>query len=125
MPAQLRNRTYTAEIRQVDSRISVQLGGREFSVNGPVTYNLLTGRVAGTTIVFDHLSGDWWGDYPPAIVEQLTSSSTLVITGRIVVSERGGRLDGTLDGRLDVMSQDGVMPTASCHATDHRVVLTR
>jgi hypothetical protein len=88
-------------------------------------YDQLAGRFLGAELVFD-LGGGWW-DYgdPPAIVERLTFSTFLVITGRIVVADHSGQLAGTLDGLIAITASDLVSTTASCRSADHRFVLKR
>jgi hypothetical protein len=118
LPAELRTRTYTAQIDQNAASLHVTLSDASF-----VTMrNAFVGKVSGDSVTFDLGVGDFYYLYYGGVVqERLPSGQTLTIFGPIAASITPQSISGTFAGGFAW----GGNRSTSCSANDNQVVFTR
>jgi len=119
LPADLRQRTYDAQIDEIRQNLFVTVSGADFYGGGPVGF---TGTRAGNTVQFT-IRAEWDDSYN--LIEEgdfgdlMTSLSYF---GTAEGTDDGVRIGTTFRGTIGL---DGWGPGPQCHATDHQLVLTR
>jgi hypothetical protein len=106
VPADLRQRRYTAVITQEAQRptLVVTLGGAKFAMNGG-TGNSFSGRVQPDRVTFLLRGVDYYygGLSPPFdLAEALDDGKFLIIDGTVTTTRTGSSLVGTLQGSISV-----------------------
>jgi hypothetical protein len=131
LPEAARTRTYTATIEdvfdywEVGEYLRATLGGANFRHDSRGRHNFFIGgyRHDGAEFVLLDYDGLLYSG-TPWVVEQLTPSTALVMTGR-------AKLSGTLAGVISVVSTtsgqdpDYLNPVAACRSDAHQFVLSR
>ena len=130
LPADARQRRYSAIVTQNGPLLSVELSGAAFVDPMPADRRF-TGRIDPFTISFDMM---WWDanwDFgPPRIVETLPTGEVLVISGYVDAAASQGSVSGTFYGYFYIYPA-GVTPRANlaaaahCYSPNHRFVLSR
>jgi Bacterial Ig-like domain (group 2) len=131
LPEELRVRNYRALVTLTGNQLDVRLEGATFALAASGQGDKFRGRAEAGELLF--MMGGYeayayfyyklnYGD----IVEQLTDSSFLVVSGRASVNESS--LSGVLDGAITLLS--GTMKyfpqtIATCRSTAHRFTLRR
>jgi hypothetical protein len=118
-PEEARVRRYSARVVQGGRHLSVvivEAASREWDASfqgliepGGVTFNLRW------------LYDPWSPGYYPEFEEELSTSTSLVITGTVSGTALPHRLDGTLDGTLEVRGST----SAWCYSPRHQFVFSR
>ena len=121
LPEEARVRTYKAAVRQYGPRLDVTLSGATFR-----GYEGAYGRVEPERVFFDFT---WYDGYLPLIVEQLSTSRLLIVSGSVAATGTDSRLFGMLTGRIsETISETNDVwagPNAWCDSTSHQFELTR
>ena len=131
LPEELRVRNYRALLTLTGNQLDVRLEGSTFALAANGQGDKFRGRAEATDLLFFMSAYDPngyfyykfnYGD----VVEQLTDSSFLVVSGRATVNEAS--MSGVLDGAMTVLS--GTLKyypttTAICRSTAHRFTLRR
>ena len=133
LPAEARQRRYSALVSQNGPLLAVELSGGAFVDPMPADHRF-PGRIDPFVVAFDVTWGDARWEYgPPRLVEILSTGEVLVVDGsfeaeQTAVSQRG--LTGMLDGYFYAYPA-GAAPRltvprlAWCYSANHRFVLSR
>jgi hypothetical protein len=120
LPAELKTRTYTAQIDQDAARVLVTLSGAPFVSRK----NTFSGKVAGDIISFDLGTGDFYYYYYGGVVQEMVSSNQiLTIWGTLTAPVTPQSISGSLAGGFTLRTVNN--RAMSCSAADGRVVFTR
>lgn len=131
LPEELRVRNYRALVTLTGNLLDVRLEGSTFALAANGQGDKFRGRAEATDLLFFMSAYDPngyfyykfnYGD----VVEQLTDSSFLVVSGRATVNEAS--MSGVLDGAMTVLSGSlkyYPTTTAICRSTAHRFTLRR
>jgi hypothetical protein len=127
LPDEMRHRTYTAVVSQGDGpQVTVKLEGADFATNPGGTGNGFSGRIAGENLVatlaspFDGYYYYYYGFSYPSVVERISTSSFLIVSGALTVTIAGSDLaSAVLTGSLYVTEGTTVnsRPTSDCRGT--------
>ncbi len=128
LPADARIRTYTAVVRQHGPSLTVTLEGSKFFVQGSRTFNSFGGTVEPSRVTFRLSAWDDYYGYDPDVLEQLTDTTLLAVSGWAETTVSSGRLLGKLSGAIDTLQinpEGGFRRIASCRSTGHQFVFSR
>jgi hypothetical protein len=120
LAAELRQRTYTAVLRQEDARVTVTLSGSHLLAER------FFGSVTATSATFDLTQGDYYYRTTPDVIERLANGTFLVISGRAVTTIADSGLVGTLNGsfvNLETVPYGRVV--GRCQSSSYSFRLTR
>jgi hypothetical protein len=124
LPPDVRIRTYSAMITQDGARLNVALGGASLvggSFKGRVEPGLVTFDINGPGFYYFYFTS------PLDLLEELTPSSLLIVSGRVAGTPSPTAISGTLNGVLAVVANPIVgspRTSASCTGS-HQFVLTK
>lgn len=127
LPQDARVRTYAATVTQDGSVVTATLGSQTLIVGR------FTGRVEPSVVTFDLRGVDhsyYYGYYlgsPPDLLDQLSSTSVLTISGHVTATSTSSAVSGTLDGVIGTLPAPLGSNTnllAACNS-QHQFVLTR
>ena len=125
------SRSYAGHVTQDGPRLDVRLSGADFVVtaghgNGFTGFQDADGRVSFSLGASAYYYYYYYGPYD--VIERVSSSSVLVINGRVTSEPTANGLSGVLEGAL-LMAQGTTPPftriSASCYSNSHRVELRR
>jgi Carboxypeptidase regulatory-like domain len=124
LPEEARVRSYRATVRQDGPRLEVTLSGATFWGGGGDVLLRYYGRVEPERVVFDFT---WYDGEGPVIVEQLSTSRLLIVSGIVAAVGPDSRLAGMLTGRIEAISEtnDEWAHYSWCDSTSHQFVLSR
>jgi hypothetical protein len=137
LPAEAWIRHYAAELVQNVAELDVKLAGATFVLNGQSKGGGFRGRIEADYLVFQLDEYQTRGSYSyyyrqyPHVVEQIGASTYLVAAGTAVLTGSPQRLDGTLNGVVEIYRSDLRLPSwpqppaASCRSEAHRLTLSR
>ena len=129
LPADAMSRTYTAAINQVGpgATLTVLLSDAQFYRSGQILWNLFTGRVLGNQVTFTLWNQYYGFYYGGGVVEQITSTRFLSISGNAQVRVPGpAGFSAEFPGVFELSSSgNGGGRIAICSAADHRMDFTR
>jgi len=119
LPEEASHRTYTATIGDLRGYPTVFLTDAQFYTDDYCgVMNRSDARVIGNTLLLDDYAGDC------GIIELLPNSRFLKLWGGAKATITDDRITGLFNGLVNIGS-DLSKPTASCTATDHRLVFER
>jgi hypothetical protein len=115
----IRQRTYTATVTHIGSKVDVALSGVPFATVSGKQTNGFTGRVLGTraTFVLSGPESQWYYyySYAPDVAERLADGTFLVSSGTAELTVSGSRWDGVLNGNMrHLASVPGKSPLGRC-----------
>ena len=122
LPEDVRVRSYTGVVTQRGAELEVVLTGATFPVIGGTAHDRFRGSVEPGRVVFllNFDDGDW-----PDLLEQLATSTFLVVHGTVVATGPADRLAGMLDGWFQVERDLFFSHIAWCYSASHQFVLSR
>ena len=109
-------------MRQDGPRLEVTLSGATFWGRGVDVLLPYYGRVEPERVVFDFA---WYDGEWPLIVEQLSTSRLLIVSGIVAAVGPDSRLAGMLTGRISETNDVWAHPNTWCDSTSHQFVLSR
>ena len=131
LPEELRVRNYRALVTLTGNQLDVRLEGSTFALAASGQGNKFRGRAEADELLFMMSGYEAYGYFYYKlnygdVVEQLTNSSFLVVSGRASVNESS--LSGVLDGAITLLS--GTMTffpqtITACRSSAHRFTLRR
>ncbi|MGH9313112.1 MAG: carboxypeptidase-like regulatory domain-containing protein [Vicinamibacterales bacterium] len=129
LPEEARIRTYTAVLSQDGPRLTVALEGSKFLVAGGRTLNSFGGTVEPNRVSFK-LSEfySYYYYYLPDVLEELTATTFLAVSGSATTTVSPTGLSGTLNGPIETLQGVGsgrFDRVTSCRSTGHQFVLSR
>ena len=133
MPVALQVRSYTAIVAMTGSQIDVRLEGANFALNKSGFGSRFRGRSEPNGLFFtlspyEPYSYFYYNGPYGDLVEDLTDSTFLVVSGRISTVESASGFTGTLDGAMTVyIGTLSYFPKieAQCKSSNHRIVFRR
>ena len=101
LPPELTQRTYTATVTQTADRLNVALSGADLLTTTSATtpHFVGTAEILGASFSLA-AADDYYAVRPPDLVERVTASTVLVISGVAATTFTGGTLTGTLQGSM-------------------------
>jgi hypothetical protein len=109
-------RTYTARVDQEGAHLLVSLSSTS------VDRIAFSGRVEPSRVTFE-IFGPSHSEEAPPFADPISGTRALVVVGRASAPLSGSRLDGTMDGRLEVFEAGAL--AATCESASHRFVMVR
>jgi hypothetical protein len=129
LPEAIRTRKYTAVLTQDGPLITARLSGANFLF---VSRDYFTGQVAAGRVTFPiagrRVNDDGTMELYPDLLEQLTDTSFVTVSGFATTTYAAGTLAGTLEGRIDVLRRaapNRFDEVASCDSEAHQFVFER
>lgn len=124
LPPDVRARTYSAVITQDGARLNVVLGGASLvsgSFKGRVEPGLVTFEINGPAFYYFYFAS------PLDLLEELTPTSLLIVSGRVSGTPSPASISGTLNGLLSVVANPivGTPRTSASCTGSHKFVLTK
>ena len=123
LPEALRVRTYTASLtQQRDGGLDVALAGGRFIANAWGGIGVFHGRVLDSTRVeFSTLL-----ESAAAVIEALSEPDRAYgLAVSVAATMSDGRMSGTMNGEIQLLSNPELKVIATCRASDHGFTLTR
>lgn len=126
LPPELTQRVYTAAVTQAGRKLDVEVSGAEFvqtRIGAP--HFTGTAEIAGAT--FSIAAADnYYSNIQPELVERLSSSTVLVVSGFATTTLSGSTLSGTLQGSIVEAAGDPFgRRIAQCQSSAMPFVMTR
>jgi hypothetical protein len=122
LPADLRTRTYTADVVQNGPTLAVTLGGATFYRPSQSTapLNKFNGRVEPGVVEFELYGGGYYYfyGYAPEIAEQITATSLFSISGSARLTRTSTGYAGPLNGSFATM-RTTFFALDTCYAQQH------
>ena len=122
-------RKYTADVSQFGPELVVRLSGATFVSGGGDAGSRFRGRVDPNQVVLTLRPFDpYYYYYFPDVVEQLTDSWQLVVSGTATLTGAPAGLSGILDGAIFLIEGDirrRPVPKDTCRSANHRITLSR
>jgi hypothetical protein len=128
LPEQARVRTFTAALRQQGPRVTVTLEGSTFLTLGSHTHNSFSGTLEGDRLTFFMTDPFYYYFYyyMPDVIELLTPTTYLYLSGSVTASRSGNSRSGSLSGLFGTMEgPPRFRPITSCRSNGHRFELVR
>jgi hypothetical protein len=128
VPAEVRERRFTASLRQQGPQVTVTLEGSTFLISGGRTFNSFSGRLEGDRLSFflQEPYTYYFYYYLPDVMELLTPNTYFFMGGGATTNPSGNSRSGTLSGLIGTMEgPTRFRQLSSCRSSGHRFDLAR